>query len=488
MPVQRQTQREACDYCHNKKLKCETIQMSEGQSRKCRKCFQGNMECTFSPRQPSAPRRRRKTVRAESLSEIGQKTPNIEPQNVYESEERFSPISPSSTSDRDSSSQLLTDVQVHFSDDWNYLPFEFSTECFDGHEIQQWALLGRNLGQSEFEQLKPGKAQEEYLPCPPTASLDNAHLPDPQNSRSSNETATLSPQSGCLNFQRRIDSSNNIPTQNGRYDDRERHVYTSSPVLQALYDLNVSVHKHALALPQMDPDEKIVTPENGINHHIEKTQSHTLSFLDPFEGHKLNFPFDDTLAFSNAFISSLSEILSQHNVGTQTLSFLNTPASSPDSISSPSFPGEGANNSTKRSNSDLDDAATLLILSCYLSLLKIYDAFFAQATQALSSHSQCSFNLPGIRIGSFTVPLKSKLSPHFISFTIEIAYQTYVELRHCIESLRVFVRSTRGSQSMTCIAETTLELVQGRERLLEERIQQALKARGNFEKEQVPRD
>jgi Fungal Zn(2)-Cys(6) binuclear cluster domain len=61
MPSQHESIREACDHCHNKKLRCERV----GGSSSCRKCAQNSLTCVYSPRHLSGIRRSRKRPRSD---------------------------------------------------------------------------------------------------------------------------------------------------------------------------------------------------------------------------------------------------------------------------------------------------------------------------------------------------------------------------------------------------------------------------------------
>jgi Fungal Zn(2)-Cys(6) binuclear cluster domain len=61
MPSQHESIREACDHCHNKKLRCERVQGSSS----CRKCAQNSLTCLYSPRHLPGIRRSRKRPRSD---------------------------------------------------------------------------------------------------------------------------------------------------------------------------------------------------------------------------------------------------------------------------------------------------------------------------------------------------------------------------------------------------------------------------------------
>jgi hypothetical protein len=259
--------------------------------------------------------------------------------------------------------------------------------------------------------------------------------------------------------------------------DGSRPIEPSS--LQTLSDLNVKIHEHAKTLPCLESDIQNATSTDGAGLHTQCLQSPLTSTSSPQRTSTSIFAIDDTLRYTYSFVQTLDDFIPKAS----NLSFNQSLSQSqyPICISSPTFLSGGDDRFPLSVQvPDLDDSTMLIILSCYLRLIKIYDHFFSNATQHLTSLSSLHMHttdtpigvpsspLPTLSIGSFPLPITIS-SFLQIRFTLETVADMYIQLRNALSRIGTLISAKRhGGDFNSCgsslITKTTFELVLSRER------------------------
>ncbi|KAH8669585.1 hypothetical protein BGZ60DRAFT_515213 [Tricladium varicosporioides] len=430
MSFQREITRNACDNCHSRKLKCERSE----ETNTCYRCFQGNIICNYSPWGSSRLRKRQKNFSsARSIERSAKLTGNF-----------------------GNAQEKTPDQSV---EEWG------SNDCETGtSDTREWIQLGNNWkAMAAIERVGSDEIYEEHHLSAHTSPTVDFQRPDPFLFLDYQSASGIDTSTGNIlpSLSTSSDTSSLFPganfstrTSNSGMDWRGPKPSVSH-ALQTISDLvaEIQTHSQMIAELELEQTKGDVLPKFNV-------QCSPPNFATEICEHKTApiFPVDETLRISYMLMQAISGLLD--------VCFPESDSTS-QSLNPSNVPGK-ANLASSRK---LDDAAILLILSCYLSLLKVYDTLFTKAAEAFKANSPKSLSLPTTtsQIGQFQIPAAISYR-HALRIALETAADTQTQLRSNVERLRAAVATQRGSTSLTCMAETILELVQGHERALAENI------------------
>lgn len=220
--------------------------------------------------------------------------------------------------------------------------------------------------------------------------------------------------------------------------------------LQRISDLQGCIQKHTLAIAEFEVQRKQLRQQAQVTRPDPTSNPETShASFGPVKPSKPVFPIDETLQISQVLIRAISDTIAPPSAEPQ--------ASYPDPLTPTGSSFEEASPHTTY----LDDSAILLILSCYLSLLKVYDVFLIEAARTPTSDAQDEFLLPVTQIGSFKVPDTSS-NTYALRLIVEAVVDMKGQLSRSVGQLRAVVGLgcvAGESMSSNYIVEAVLKLV-----------------------------
>lgn len=219
--------------------------------------------------------------------------------------------------------------------------------------------------------------------------------------------------------------------------------YSLSELLQEISRVNIAIEKHRHQLAEMSTSQ--ASRQNGSIHDTTIDGNSGRSFIKTQE--LLTFPIDEILNMSYRLICTIQDITSLISIQERDSLILTEPAAV------------------------LDDAAVLLILACYLNLLRVFDKFFSD-TSSSSGSSGPKFTLPLTKIGEFVVP-RTLASRSERLLIYETAQATYSLLSSTIEVVRNTLKAQKSGEGMR-LGNTMLELLRFEEKALIEHMTETI--------------
>lgn len=267
-----------------------------------------------------------------------------------------------------------------------------------------------------------------------------------------NSAAESSPNSAFTNdLSNNFSSTNSITSSHddNSHRDKDHGSVPKSPCIvntvRQLSELNVELFAHAVLVPK---------PPSSVS--------------EPLSWKGKDFAIDRILQLSQKFIHILNAQYPRFLASAAMTGHAHSPGSSPD-VSSP-----------------LLDQGCLLILSCYLRLVDTYDDVFGNMQACLDRSSitpeEDYVHLPGVQVGSFTLPQSSalqivlilQLSRHLLSRIGEIFRAAGIAKSENISSLSDAMGAPPGDGSeqrdLHTLISSAIDTVSKREQRLMERI------------------
>ncbi|KAF7907431.1 uncharacterized protein EAF01_005017 [Botrytis porri] len=219
--------------------------------------------------------------------------------------------------------------------------------------------------------------------------------------------------------------------------------YSLSELLQEISRVNIAIEKQRHRLAEMSTDQFTRQNRSINNTPIDRNSGHL--FLKSQQ--LLIFPIDEVLKISYRLVRIIQDITSLISIQERD----NLISTEPLAV--------------------LDDAAVLLILACYLNLLKMFDKFFSD-TSASPGSPDPKFTLPLTKVGEFVVP-RTMTSRSERSLIYETAQATHSLLSSTIEVVRNTLKTQKSGEGMR-LGNTMLELLRFEEKALTERMTETI--------------
>ncbi|KAK6607137.1 hypothetical protein H4I96_02541 [Botrytis cinerea] len=269
------------------------------------------------------------------------------------------------------------------------------------------------------------------------------------NANETSEDSSIIPATGFQSSAVRSSDSWLMPTQKDvkerGFDINQNLVpsYSLSELLQEISRLNIAIEKQRRQLAEMSTDQ--VTRQNRSISNTTIDRNSGRSFLKAQE--LLIFPIDEVLKISYRLIRIIQDITSLISIQEKDGLISTEPSAT------------------------LDDAAVLLILACYLNLLRVFDKFFSD-TSTSSGISSPKFTLPSTKVGEFVVP-RTLASRSERLLIYETAQATYSLLSSTIEVVRNTLKAQKSGEGMR-LGNTMLELLRFEEKALIEHMTETI--------------
>ena len=227
--------------------------------------------------------------------------------------------------------------------------------------------------------------------------------------------------------------------------------------VEILSKLSVKLQRHNLWVPCAEFD--------GQSRRAQSPQTGTQGLQ---QASKFILAIDECLCCTRLFIQAFD--LLRSTVSSYAISEFQQPTQpSPDTFTPPAAHFDA-----------LDDAIILLILSCHVRLINMYDRFFSYIMQHLSPpHTNntlygtiTSLPLPGLSIGRFSLPA----IPHLMrtQLILETVTDAYTQLQATMSRLRALICAKRSGNAENCglsvMSDVVIELVLNHERGTAEKV------------------
>ncbi|KAM3154995.1 hypothetical protein ABEW05_004542 [Botrytis cinerea] len=427
MNYRRETIREACDNCHVKKLRCERVSGLIV----CRKCLQGEISCNFSPRSSAGHRRRRKNV---SRQDESQMVPGKDSRltSTLSPEDTALEIGSPGDQQRVAAQRFDGGLETR-SNEWNFGSSDCGVYSVESFETDSWNEIRLNANEtSEDSSIIPATGFQSSA----VRSSDSWLMPTQKDVKERGFDISL----------KDMGENSYIPPLDPILIPSDQNLvpsYSLSELLQEISRLNIAIEKQRRQLAEMSTDQ--VTRQNRSISNTTIDRNSGRSFLKAQE--LLIFPIDEVLKISYRLIRIIQDITSLISIQEKDGLISTEPSAT------------------------LDDAAVLLILACYLNLLRVFDKFFSD-TSTSSGISSPKFTLPSTKVGEFVVSrtLASRSERLLIYKT---AQATYSLLSSTIEVVRNTLKAQKSGEGMR-LGNTMLELLRFEEKALIEHMTETI--------------
>ncbi|RJE27110.1 GAL4 [Aspergillus sclerotialis] len=417
-----QSRRSACDRCRGQKLRCERLSSNSSSDDFCRRCLKAGVRCvtTFSHRINKP----RPSVASSSMS-LG-RFDNMSPPG-FEPDNRLTPTSSGpllSPQLRPIASPMRTTGDIHL--DAPHVPdmstsdfFEFTHAFIDG----------------DTSRVQSGDGSDDSNPIDPSLVIDSHDsAPRPlHNDIAPQESSYRSPYISC-----RQGSTNSEVTLVQRVKDswNERFSDLSATLLEDLTLIESgkvagtflfsSMPRQQTSMSTDQPGSKQYVIENMLNRSEE-----LLHILREFQSSQ---PRARAGANTSRERGSPSLVGGDASPPRCTSPRESIPVPVPSSLSSLPPPKPAPDNDTEV----LDPVLTLLILTCYASLLRIYHGIFSlirdSVVEAGAPGSNFLPTLPNIHIDGFEVGRRRDLH---IRILIQVSSHLVSQIEDCMNTMRM---------------------------------------------------
>ena len=252
-------------------------------------------------------------------------------------------------------------------------------------------------------------------------------------------------------------------------------------LIQRLSDINVGLFQHAATIPPLlDSSQDLAESLDG-QVNANNPSNASSGSLKHF---RKEFAIDQTFLLSQRLIDILNELYPRFLKSSSSQDTPRTPLLSQSPLSSPhlfnnheSLPGSGNQSSAINATPStmfFDQGSSLLILSCYIRVIDIYEKICGHVHNCISDTSVAAksvqITLPGLTIGLFSLQSSPAMK---IILILQLAEQLLDRIRHIVGLMNSTTRpggndSTHGSirqggGSMGDITDVTLQAIRLRD-------------------------
>ncbi|KAL8790151.1 MAG: hypothetical protein Q9195_006478, partial [Heterodermia aff. obscurata] len=484
MLPQRKPVRDACDRCHSKKLKCQRI------NERCRKCLDGGYVCVYSPRvatvrQPSnrVSKRQKRRVADNVNTTVSEIDPSSRATSVAVSHAESNPFTYNATSSRPEEwsfngldlsgidldsfgitrNPILSTEATHKERNQDSSSFSTTSAASPSQPSSSTSLLGpqassttativpanythgneQSKSRLQMDQAEThGRDVSTFSNVSGASPSQSSPSISPRHTQASSTAAIAAPSDLTYDKeQTRLLSQINFhdigqpPITQGflpeeLQDESDTHYFESSAVstFRSISDLNVDIYRHAQKLPPQDPDSQRCGFRDPTCSKSFCSLSNTPRAPQGIAPEPL-FAIDETFQHSHSLLEILSRLLPPDPPPPATHQSRLYHHHRICNLAPPSPPSPRDERPSSPDPPNPDDPTILLLLSCYLRLLPIYDFIFSHPTTPTPTTTSPSLT---ISIGTFPLHAYPSLSAHF---TLELTAEIYKQLRAAFERL-----------------------------------------------------